>query len=99
MSTQEVVRPDQMEQTRGISSPVQLVYDALTAGKYDWRTPAGIAKDAGLSEDEVVKILQTALLKTVVRTYDSDYPKTYFYTTRDRQQDSRPLACPSFGRL
>lgn len=69
--------------------PVDRVRLALTESEYDWRSLAQISQETQLSMLDIAVILEEDLSEIVVRSFDRDYPDTYFYTTREHYEKIR----------
>ncbi|SRR6266849_5290544 len=70
-----------------MGNPLQILSNtervrAALKTNYDWHTAQQLSRDLNLSEADIVSILENDLGSSIVRSYDSDYPNTYFYTPR-----------------
>jgi len=65
-----------------------LVIQALENPKYDWRTVRGLARETGLSDEDIEKILGT-ITGLLVRTWDEDGKP--LFTTRAHYDQRQSL--------
>ena len=70
-------------------SPADIVFAALIASKYDWRSADGLSQETNISKIQVVAILENELSDKVVRGFDQNHRDGYFYTARDHYNEIR----------
>lgn len=68
----------------------QLVIAALEDPRYDWRTIDGIAEETGISNAQIVAIVNEAG-NTIVRSSIPDEQGRSLYTTRKHYKDTHSL--------
>ena len=66
----------------------QKVFEALEDDRYEWRTPKGIAKQAGVSEEEVLSVLDNSSDNIVQSSVPSTNGAPLFTTRRHFQAKS-----------
>lgn len=66
----------------------QKVFEALEDDRYEWRTPKGIAKQAGISEEEVLLVLDDDTASIVQSSVPSTKGTPLFTTKRHFQVKS-----------
>ncbi len=66
-----------------------LILGAFEGSEYKWRTARGIAKESGLSIQEVNKFLENS--PAILRSKKPNKQGKPLFTTRDRYRKSTPL--------